>query len=78
MYYSILEKDSSGSYLHTGRNSKTKEECINDGIDFLYSDESDEDHELARLSSTETKENILLGAGYIIDQHEEPLSEGRL
>lgn len=75
MYYSILEMDSGGSYLHTGRNSKSKAECINDGIDFLYSDESSEEHELARLSSIETKENILLGAGYIIDEHEELLPE---
>ena len=32
MYYSIYDKDT-WSYLHTGRNSKTKRECI---IDYIF------------------------------------------
>lgn len=76
MYYSLQYSD--GSYLHTGRNSSTREECINEGIDFLY-DESQvdekEDSEIAKNSSIETKEGILLDAGYSVDEHVELLEE---
>lgn len=76
MYYSLQYSD--GSYLHTGRNSTSKEECINDGIDFLY-DESQvdekEDSIYAKQASIETKENILMIAGYTVELHEELIED---
>jgi len=55
-------------YLYTGRNSKTKDECIQAGIDFVFEDSEEVIEEGASFG---TKELRLNGAGYIIEEHTE-------
>lgn len=69
-YFSIFDGE---DYIHTGRNSTSKSECIKAGIDFLYQDDS-KDHFTAREGSVETQESILNGLGYSIEEHDELIS----
>lgn len=71
MFYSIFDLQTQ-NYLHSGRNSKTREEVIKAGIDYLTSDWDEED--IKNLPEREYEE-ILNGFEFQIDEHKEELPE---
>lgn len=70
MYYSAFDLQN-GDYFHTGRNSKSKQECVEDIFDWLMTD-SEED-----ITKIKPKEKL----GYVesyevrIDEHKELLPD---
>lgn len=71
MFYSIYDNQV-GRYLFSGRNSKTKAEAIEAGYDFLSSDFDEED----RVSlPKEEYEEILIGVGLEVEEHEDEIDE---
>jgi cytoplasmic iron level regulating protein YaaA (DUF328/UPF0246 family) len=70
MYYSAFDLQT-GDYFHTGRNSKSKQECIDDIFDWLTED-SEED--LSKLSKQEKAEMVSIYE-VRIDKHKELLSK---
>lgn len=66
--FSVLDKEVN-EYLHSGRNSKTKEECIDDALEFfLYGDtgtEWDMD-EVVKIG----KEKFLMWHHFVIVEHD--------
>lgn len=74
-YFSLFQE---GSYLYTGRNSKTKKEAVESGIDYAMSDIplSKKEQRLILELTTEEQERYLEGStGIIVDEHEELLAE---
>lgn len=69
MYYSIFD---GSDYLHTGRNSQTREQCIQEGIDFVF---EGSEEVIAEGTSIETKELLLNNAGYKIEEHQEKITD---
>lgn len=64
MYYSAFDLQT-GDYFHTGRNSKSKQECIEDIFEYLMKD-SEED--ISKIKSRE-KLGIVEGFEVKIDEH---------
>ena len=60
LYYSLWD-DQLNELMHTGRNSKTKTEVIEAGVDYLLggSDFTDEERNIITNSTLEEKENFL-------------------
>lgn len=73
MFYSLLQE---GSYLETGKNSKTKKEAINDGIDYLTSDGScSNPSKLKRMSLGDKELYLNMSGGITVEEHGERLPE---
>lgn len=68
--FSIWDKQC-GCYLHSGRNSATREEAINAGIEYLTVDWDDEDIKKAEANKEATLEMVEL----VIEEHQEPIEE---
>lgn len=69
MYYSIYDKETE-TFLHTGRNSKTKTECVNDCIDFMSNGMETEDVEILNNSRMSEKIDFLNTYNYIVEKHD--------
>lgn len=69
MYYSIFDGE---DYLNTGRNSQTREQCIQDGIDFVF---EGSEEVIAEGTSIQSKEILLNNAGYTIVEHQEEITD---
>lgn len=70
MYYSIFDGQ---DYLYTGLNSKTRRECVEEGVEFVFEDSEEKDRIIN--SSVGTKEVFLNDAGYTVHKHEEPIAK---
>lgn len=73
MYYSAFDLQV-GDYFHTGRNSKTKKECIEDI--FLYltqNQDSDEEESMFKTKKLSDKLSIVYSYEVRIDEHKELL-----
>lgn len=72
--YSIYDRDT--QYLcHTGRNSQTEEQAIEDMIDMIIdsdSIDSEEDKKSIKESNIEDKREFLDQIGYEVSEHKEP------
>lgn len=71
MYFSIYDIQTQ-SYLYSGRNSKTKHEAIEAGIEYLTGDWNDED--INNLPENEYEE-ILIGYEFQIHEHKNKLPD---
>ena len=75
MYYSVFDKEA-GVYLHTGRNSETKETCVVDAVEFLCQNmDEDSDADIIMTSSIDDQEGYLLSMGYYVEEHEEIITD---
>lgn len=72
--YSIFDKQT-GCYLHSGRNSKTKQEAINGAIEFLFSQGETNVFSAIRRLSYKKKESLINGDDLIVDEHEKEIDE---
>lgn len=71
MYYSIFDLDTL-NYLYSGRNSISKEEAIQAGIEYLTNDWDDK--EVENIPKEEYEE-LLYGYNFQIHEHEEKIGE---
>ena len=73
-----LFDEQTGDYKSTGLNSTTKEEAINDGIDFIYGEGcglSKKDLKTVHSSTLREKELLLMSHDIIVEEHEEEKEE---
>jgi hypothetical protein len=78
--FSIWDKQC-GCYLHSGRNLKSINKCIQEGVDYLISDWSDDDEddkkaikEIKNMSFKE-KEDFLKTFELEIEEHKEKIED---
>ena len=72
-YFSLFQED---DFLYSGRNSATKKQAIDAGVDYVLSDNSNTEKENKQILalSDERKESWLNGAANItVEQHEEEM-----
>lgn len=72
--FSIYDRDGK-SICHTGRNSETEEQAIEDIIDMVIDSDSidnEEDKKTLKESNIEDKKEFLNQIGYEVEEHEEP------
>lgn len=73
--FSVFDKES-GVYMHTGRNSATREECVRDVVEFTCQDMSeDSDADILMTSSIDDQEGYLLQMGYVVEEHDELITD---
>lgn len=70
-YYSIWDSQC-GTFLHTGRNSRSKKSAIEAGFEYLTNDWNNEDIKEAKTD----KEGTLKTCDLIIEKHTKKLPEG--
>lgn len=76
-YYSLFDRQC-GGYLHSGRNSKSEEECVDDGIKYMFStpqEEGDPTIKEALAWSYKKKLGFLDGAELTLECHEEEIED---
>lgn len=73
MYYSVFDFDRN-QYFETGKNSKTREEAVNEVLAFLLEGGESSDKEIDAILSKplEFKEKLLKSYNTRVDEHEKP------
>ena len=67
--FSAYDRES-GNHLHTGRNSDTEEQCVDEVIEFLTQDTAeDEDVKLLLSFPMAKKKTYLSALGFEIEEH---------
>lgn len=76
-YYSLFQE---GDYLATGLNSKTKEEAVNQGVEFIIGEDnefSSAEQKKIREMPLGDKELFLAGCrDIVVEEHENLIEEG--
>lgn len=73
-YFSVFDTDTK-DYLHSGRNSKTKKEAINDGVEFILGGGDIMNPSQIRRMSLKRKEVFLRAERLIVEEHDEKIPD---
>lgn len=67
--FSVLDKEVN-EYLHSGRNSKTKEECIDDALEFFLYGDTGTEWDMDEVVKKIGKEKFLMWHHFVIVEHD--------